>query len=274
MAEASKCDRQTEAIRAYWNAHPHGVEYAEQQNLEPGTPAFFEHIRPWMSPYRFPWLMARIEREAARLDGKRLLDVGCGLGYDSLEFLRRGVRVTAIDISASAVELTRRHFAIAGVRADAVEVADVLGLPYPDATFDAVWSNGVLYYSGDMPQAMSEIWRVLRPGGRAIISHLRRRPCWMDVLSRFGREPIEFKDAEPPVSESHTEAEILAMFREFLVVETTRDQFRARPIARRRWKATLYRWGFRPVYNAMPRALAERWASKFSVTAVKSGDAG
>jgi len=274
MAEASKCDGQTEAIRAYWNAHPHGVEYAEQQNLEPGTSAFFEHIRPCMSPYRFPWLMARIEREAAQLDGKRLLDAGCGLGYDSLEFLRRGVRVTAIDISASAVELARRQFAIAGVRADAVEVANVLGLPYADATFDAVWSNGVLYYSGDMPRAMSEIWRVLRPGGRAIISHLRRRPSWMDVLSHFGREPIEFKDAEPPVSESHTEAEILAMFREFLVLETTRDQYRAGPITRRRWKATLYRWGFRPVYNAMPRALAERWASKFSVTAMKSGDPG
>jgi len=272
MAEASTFDRQTEAIRAYWNAHPHGVEYAEQQNLEPGTPAFFEHIRPWMSPYRFPWLMARIEREAARLGGRRLLDVGCGLGYDSLEFLRRGVRVTAIDISASVVELARRHFAIAGVRADAVEVADALDLPYADEAFDAVWSDGVLYYSGDMPQALREIWRVLRPGGRAIVSHLRRRPSWLDLLSRFGREPIEFKDAEPPVSEAHTEAEILAMFAAFQVVETTRDQFRARPIARRRWKATLYRWGFRPIYNAIPRALAEHWASKFSVTAVKPGE--
>ena len=261
--------RKADAVRAYWNAHPHGAEYAERAAVEPGTPAFFERIRPWMSPYRFPELMARIEREAARLHGKRLLDLGCGLGYDSIEFLRRGVRVTAIDVSSAAVALAAMHFAIAGVQADGLEVATALALPYAAATFDAVWADGVLYYTGDMPRALHEIWRVLRAGGRAIVSHLRRRPSWMDLLSRLGRAPIEFKDAEPPVSEARTEAEILAMFGEFEVIETTRDQYRARPIARRGWKAELYRWCFRPVYNAVPRALAVRWASKLSVVARK-----
>jgi len=256
-------------VQAYWNAHPHGAEYAQQPDVEAGTPAFFECIRPWMSPYRFPELMARIEREAVRLRGKRLLDLGCGLGYDSVEFLRRGVRVTATDVSTSAIALAAVHFAIAGVQADGLEVATALALPYAAATFDAVWSDGVLYYTGDMPRALREIWRVLRSGGRAIVSHLRRRPSWMDLLSRLGRAPIEFKDAEPPVSEAHTETEILAMFGEFEVIETTRDQYRARPIARRGWQAELYRWCFRPVYNAVPRALAMHWASKFSVVALK-----
>jgi ubiquinone/menaquinone biosynthesis C-methylase UbiE len=261
--------REPNAVQAYWNAHPHGAEYAQQPDVGPGTAVFFERIRPWMSPYRFPGVMARIEREADLLRGKRLLDLGCGLGYDSIEFLRRGVRVTAADVSGSAVALARKHFTIAGVRADGLEVASALALPYADGTFDAVWSDGVLYYTGDMPRALREIWRVLRAGGQAIVSHLRRRPSWMDLLSRLGRAPIEFKDTEPPVSEAHTEAEILAMFGEFEVIETTRDQYRARPIARSGWKAQLYRWCFRPVYNAVPRGLAKRWASKFSVVALK-----
>ena len=269
MAEAGKFDRRTEAIRAYWNAHATRAEYAGASSPASVTPAFFDRIRPWMSPYRFPWIMERIDHEAASLRGKRLLDVGCGLGFDSVEFMRRGVRVTATDISDSAVVLARRHFTIAGVRAEAVSVASALDLPYADGAFDAVWSDGVLYYTGDMPRALREIWRVLQPRGRAIISHLRRRPSWIDLLSRLGHERVEFKATEPPVSESHTDREILAMFSAFQVVETTRDQFRARPIARRGWKATLYRRGFRPVYNAMPRALAEHWASKLSVTAVK-----
>lgn len=261
--------RERNAVQAYWNAHPHGVEYAQEPDVEPGTPAFFERIRPWMSPYRFPELMARIEREAARLRGKRLLDLGCGLGYDSIEFLRRGVRVTAMDVSSSAVALAAVHFAIAGVEADGLQVATALALPFAAGAFDAVWADGVLYYTGDMPRALREIWRVLRAGGRAIVSHLRRRPSWMDALSRLGRAPIEFKDAEPPVSEAHTEAEILEMFRGFEVIEVTRDQYRARPIARRGWKAELYRWCFRPLYNAVPRVLARRWASKLSVVALK-----
>lgn len=259
----------SQASRAYWNTHADRAEYAGESCPAVGTPEFFARIRPWMSPYRFPWIMDRIEREAAGLWGKRLLDVGCGLGFDALEFMRRGVRVTVIDVSASAMALARRHFALSGVQAEVASVADALLLPFAPETFDAVWSDGVLYYTGDMARAVHEIWRVLRPGGRAIVSHLRRRPSWLDLLSRLAHEPIEFKDTEPPVSEVHSEREILAMFDGFRVVERTRDQFRARPIARRGWKAALYRRGFRPLYNAMPRALAERWASKLSVTALK-----
>jgi ubiquinone/menaquinone biosynthesis C-methylase UbiE len=271
-ARLTPYDQLTEAVRAYWDAYPHGAEYGNQAGLEPGTPAFFQHISPWMATHKLPWVMARIEREAARLRGKHLLDVGCGLGYDSVEFLRRGVRVTATDISPASVQLARRHFVIAGVRPEAVEVTNALALPYADRTFDAVWANGVLYYTGDTPGALQEIWRVLRPGGRAIISHFRRRPSWIDVLARYARERIEFKDEEPPVTDSYTESEILAMFRPFRVVETARDHYRALPITRSGWKGRLYTWGFRPVFNAIPRPLAERWASKFSVTAVKPED--
>ncbi len=267
-----RSDRLSERIRAYWDAYPHGTQYATQTSLTPDTPTFFEQLRPWMNPYRCPGGLAQIEREAARLRGKRLLEVGCGLGYCSVEFLRRGVRVTATDVSPVSVELARRHFAVAGVRADAVEVASVLDLPYADSTFDAVWADGVLYYSGDIPRALREIGRVLRPGGRAFILHFRRQPSWLDALTHYGRERIEFKGQEPPISQSLTEPEILAMFREFRVVETAREQYRAQPIARRGWKAALYQWAFRPVYNAIPRTLAECWASKFSVTAVKPGE--
>jgi SAM-dependent methyltransferase len=259
----------SQASRVYWNTHADRAEYAGESCPAVATPEFFARIRPWMSPYRFPWIMDRIEREAAALRGKRLLDVGCGLGFDALEFMRRGVRVSVIDISAHAVALAWRHFAVSGVRPDVASIADALSLPFADETFDAVWSDGVLYYTGDMPGALHEIWRVLRPGGRAIVSHLRRRPSWLDLLSRLGHERIEFKDTEPPVSEARSEREILAMFDGFQVVEKTRDQFRARPIARRGWKAALYRRGFRPLYNAIPRAVAERWASKLSVTALK-----
>ena len=73
------------------------------QSIKPGTPEFFAHIRPWMNPYKFPWIMDRIERESKLLKGKHLLEIGCGMGYDSLEFLKRGVRVTATDLTPNAV---------------------------------------------------------------------------------------------------------------------------------------------------------------------------
>jgi len=260
----------TKAIRAYWNEHPLGFQYVSDSSIAPGTPEFFEHIRPWMNPYKFSWIMERIDREAARLVGRRLLEVGCGLGYDSLEFIRRGVRVSAIDLTPAAVDLARSHFKCVGAEADELRVGNALDLPFEDNVFDAVWSNGVLHVTGDTRKAILEVRRVLKPGGRAIVSHFYRKPSWMYFLHRLGRENIEYKDEDPPVNEFYVEQEIESMFDGFEIAETYRDHYRALPIARRGPKAQLYKYGFRPVYNLLPESLAKRFAYKYSVIAVKS----
>jgi len=257
-------------VRAYWNAHTLGLQYVSDPGLEPGTAEFFAHIRPWMNPYKFPWIMERIEREAALLQNKHLLEVGCGMGFDSVEFLRRGVRVTATDLTPAAVRLAARHFALEGLIADDVRVENALSLGFPEETFDAVWANGVLHATSDTPRAIQEVRRVLKPGGRAIISHFYRKPSWMYTLSRLGREPIEAHDEDPPVNEFYTEAEILAMFEGFTIEEAVREHHRALPIAKRGIKAVLYRAAFRPAYNLLPERLALSLAYKFSVTAVKA----
>jgi ubiquinone/menaquinone biosynthesis C-methylase UbiE len=258
-----------DAVRNYWNVHTLGLQYSSDPTLEPGTAEFFAHIRPWMNPYKFPWIMQRIEREAGLLSGKHLLEIGCGMGFDSLEFLKRGVRVTATDLTENAVRLARRHFEVAGVRPEAVQVENALSLSFPDETFDAVWANGVLHATGDTRRAIAEARRVLRTGGRAIISHFYRRPSWMWTLHRLGNEPIEAHEADPPVNEFYTDEQILDMFTGFRVVESVREHHRALPIAKRGFKAALYRHGFQPVYNLLPESLAMRWAYKLSVTAIK-----
>ncbi|TAK50762.1 MAG: class I SAM-dependent methyltransferase [Gammaproteobacteria bacterium] len=257
-------------VHAYWNAHTLGLQYVTDPQLVPGSPEFFAHIRPWMNPYKFPWIMQRIEREARLLQGRHLLEIGCGMGYDALEFLRRGVRVTAIDLTENAVRIATRHFEVEGVRAEAVQVGNALALDFPDASFDAVWANGVLHATGDTQRAIDEVRRVLKPGGRAIISHFYRRPSWMWVLHRLGREPIEAHEEDPPVNEFYTDAQVLAMFRGFDIEATAREHHRALPAAKRGLKAALYRYGFAPLYNLLPEAVALRYAYKFSVTAVKA----
>lgn len=266
----SEATRETVAsIRSYWDAHPLGLQYVSDPNVPVGTPEFFEHIRPWMNPYKFPWIMQRIDAESARLKGKSLLEIGCGMGYDSLEFIRRGVRVTAVDLSPRAVEFCRRHFDVVNADADEIRVDNALSLSFPDESFDAVWSNGVLHASGDTQKAIDEVFRVLKPGGRAIISHFYRKPSWMYFLKHAGRANIEYDDEDPPVNEFYTEAEIEAMFHKFDIVETYREHYRALPVARSGPKAFLYRYLFRPLYNLLPTALAERFAYKYSVVAVK-----
>lgn len=258
-----------QAVHDYWNSHTLGFQYVTDQSIEPGTPEFYAHIRPWMNPYKFPWIMERIERESALLKGKHLLEIGCGMGYDSLEFLKRGVRVTATDLTPNAVAMTIRHFEVEGVQAEAVHTANALDLPFDDNTFDAVWSNGVLHATGNTERAIQEARRVVRPGGRIIISHFYRKPSWMYLMHHVGRENIEYKEEDPPVNTFYTEAEILAMFKGCDILEAVPEHYRALPVRRDGVKAALYKYGFRPVYNLLPESLAKRYAYKLSVTAVK-----
>jgi SAM-dependent methyltransferase len=262
-------ESQVSAVREYWNRNTLGLQYVSDHSLVPGTREFFDHIRPWMNPYKFPWIMERIERESRTLVGKQLLEIGCGMGFDSVEFLRRGVRVTAIDLTDSAVRIARQHFEVAGLRPEEVRVGNALELPFPDETFEAVWSNGVLHATGDTGRAIAEVRRVLKPGGRAMISHFYRRPSWMWVVHRLGREPIEAHEEDPPVNEFYADDEILAMFKGFRIVETAHEHHRALPVAKHGVKAALYHAVFRPLYNLLPERHARRWAYKLSVVAIK-----
>ena len=265
----SKVTPIVEKVHDYWNSHTLGLQYVTDHSIEIGSPEFFAHIRPWMNPYKFPWIMDRIDAQAARLKGKHLLEIGCGMGYDSLEFLKRGVRVTATDLTPNAVKMTKKHFEIAGVQAEDIRTANALALPFDDNTFDAVWSNGVLHATGDTPLAIREVFRVLKPGGTAMISHFYRKPSWMYFLNRFGRENIEFKEEDPPVNDFLTEAEVLEMFKDFEIIEAVQEHHRTLPVQRSGLKAFLYRNVFSPVYNMLPDGLARKLAYKYSIVARK-----
>jgi ubiquinone/menaquinone biosynthesis C-methylase UbiE len=257
------------AVHDYWNSHTLGFQYVTDPNIQVGSPEFFTHIRSWMNPYKFPWIMDRIEKEARLLQGKHLLEIGCGMGYDSLEFLKRGVKVTATDLTPNAVAIAKQHFKVEGVQAEEVRTANALELPFEDNTFDAVWANGVLHATGDTERAIQEARRVLKPGGRAIISHFYRKPSWMYLLHHLGRENIEYKEEDPPVNEFYTEGQILEMFKGYQVIEAVQEHYRALPVRRSGVKAALYKYVFMPLYNLIPESIAKRYAYKLSVTAIK-----
>jgi SAM-dependent methyltransferase len=110
-----------------------------------------------------------------------VLELGCGAGDLSAELLRRGARLTAIDISPGMVELARSRAAGASF---VVAPAEETGLP--DGSFDLVLGKWVLHHV-DVAAAAREVHRLLRPGGRAVffenqdrnpLLRLARRGLW------------------------------------------------------------------------------------------------
>jgi SAM-dependent methyltransferase len=96
--------------------------------------------------------------------GKRVLEVGVGLGTDFVRFARAGAVVSGVDLTEHAVELVRRRLELEGLEGE-VEVADAESLPFEDSSFDRVYSWGVLHHTPDTARAVREAIRVVRPGG-------------------------------------------------------------------------------------------------------------
>src|SRR5260370_2969480 len=125
---------------------------------------------------------------AGDVAGRRILDAGCGSGPLLAVLRDGGAIVTGFDKSAGMVELARRRLGD-----DADLMVAVLGspLPFPDDTFDDVTASLVLHYLEDWGPALAELRRVLKPGGRLIVSV--DHPFAINLWHReAGHEPAYF----------------------------------------------------------------------------------
>lgn len=109
--------------------------------------------------------------DLARFDeshGRKVLEIGVGLGADHQRFAEAGADLYGIDLTERAVDHTRRRLSAFGLASN-LAVGDAENLDFPDASFDRVYSWGVLHHSPNTRKAVDEVHRVLRPDGTASI---------------------------------------------------------------------------------------------------------
>jgi SAM-dependent methyltransferase len=117
------------------------------------------------------------------LRGADVLEIGCGSGVHAKLLAQAAARVTAIDLTPTAVAMTRRRLELADLEGTVLE-ADAEALPFRDASFDFVWSWGVIHHSESTERVIAEIARVLRPGGRLsfMVYHRSSITFWINYV--------------------------------------------------------------------------------------------
>jgi 2-polyprenyl-3-methyl-5-hydroxy-6-metoxy-1,4-benzoquinol methylase len=165
------------ASRNWWAKNPMSYDWRGTNPAPEGTREFFEEIdRRFFhaSPlYRGERPFADLI-PFAQLRGKRVLEIGCGLGSHSQLLAEAGCKLTSIDLTPRAVMLTTRRLALHHLLADVREM-DAERMDFGDSEFDFVWSWGVIHHSAHTDQIVRQVARVLKPGGEFRLMVYNRR---------------------------------------------------------------------------------------------------
>ena len=232
-------------IQKYWNERIHDLEMTSH---EPGTPEFFADL----DEYRFDKL-----RYLPKLvdffghQGRRLLEVGCGIGTDLVRFAKGGAHAVGVDFSSTALDLAQKNADSSAVSVE-LHLANGEDLPFEDGSFDVVYAHGVLQYTADPGKMVSECRRVLAPDGEAIFM-VYNRISWLNGLSKLMKVPLEHEDA--PVLRKFSIGEFRQLLSDFAGVRIVPERFPVRSRLHGGWKGFIYNNLFVGPFQLLPRPL-------------------
>jgi len=145
-------------VRAYWNRRPCNVRHSTSPV---GSKEYFDEVeaRKYFVEPHIPAFA-----DFARWRGKKVLEIGCGIGTDSINFARAGADVTVVDLSDESIELCKRRFAVYGLQAkfflgDAEELSKVV----PVEKYDLIYSFGVIHHTPRPERVIEQIKLYCKP---------------------------------------------------------------------------------------------------------------
>jgi 2-polyprenyl-3-methyl-5-hydroxy-6-metoxy-1,4-benzoquinol methylase len=263
----SKLDKSISDVQQYWDARPCNIHHSAKPV---GSREYFDEVEArkyFVEPH------IRAFAEFGRWKGKRVLEVGCGIGTDSINFARAGARLTAVDLSAESLRIAQQRAGVMGV-ADRIEflqanveelTAAVTGEPY-----DLIYSFGAIHHTPRPERALAEIRSVAARGGtlKLMIYHKRSwKVLWIAITQGHGRfwrtDELVATHSEAqtgcPVTYTYTrrEARELVERNGFRIEDLTVDHifpYRVRDYVQYRYvKEPYWRWMPDPLFRGVER---------------------
>ncbi|MGH6678863.1 MAG: class I SAM-dependent methyltransferase [Bradyrhizobium sp.] len=243
-----------ETVAEYWNRRPCNIRHSPS---EIGSRRYFDEVEErkyFVEPH------IRAFAEFARWQGKRVLEIGCGIGTDAVNFARAGADYTGIELSNASLNLARRRFEVFGLRGRLIEGnAEQLSLFVEPAAFDLVYSFGVIHHTPRPEAVLAEARRVVRRDSEFRLM-LYAKNSWKDVMVEGGFDQPEAQSG-CPIAFTYTRREVREMLAAagFEATSITQDHIFPYMVE----KYVRYEYELQPWFAAMPekmfRALERRF---------------
>jgi len=232
-------------IQTYWNGRIHDLEMTEETV---GTKEFFDDL----DAYRYDKLryLPKVV-DFNGFSGKKLLEIGCGIGTDLVRFAKGGADVTGVDLSETAIDLAKENFHLHDIKGKFL-IGNGEALEFPDNHFDVVYAHGVLQYTANIQKMINEAHRVLKPGG-LFIGMVYNRKGWLNTMSKLFKVGLEHADA--PGLTLYTIKEMKAFMAPFAKVKILPERFPVKSKLHKGLKAVLFNTIFVSLFNFIPRRL-------------------
>jgi SAM-dependent methyltransferase len=191
-------------VQSYWNRRPCNIRHSRAPI---GTRQYFDEVeaRKYMVEPHIPPFA-----DFAAWKGKKVLEIGCGLGTDAVNFARAGADYVAIDLSDESVKLAKQRFEVFGLKGtfyvgNSEQLAEIV----KERDFDLIYSFGVIHHTPDPPAVIREARKLIAPGGRFKLM-LYARDSWKDIMIDAGLDQPEAQTG-CPIAFRYTHEQVAAL---------------------------------------------------------------
>jgi len=243
-------------VKAFWDERPCNIRHSDKPM---GSKEYFEEVSAKK------YFVEKHILEFAQFDawnGKKVLEVGCGIGTAAQSFIEAGALYTGIDISPKSIELAKKRLGEGGD----VKVADAQTDLVDEGVYDLVYSFGVLHHIPNLSKALENIRRALKPGGVFKLM-MYAENSWKKMCIDAGLDQYEAQSGVP-IAHTYTNDEITHILTNHGFTDVHIEQDHIFPWRIEEYKAHEYRK--EPWFEAMPddmfRAMEKRFGWHLLIT--------
>lgn len=201
-----------EDVKSYWDARPCNIRHSK---AEIGTVEYFEQVerRKYFVEPHIP-----VFADFPAWKGKKVLEIGCGIGTDAVNFARAGAEYHAIELSETSLDLARRRFDLFGLKGEFHQGnAERLSEIVPVQEFDLIYSFGVIHHTSDPRKVVEEARRFMGAASEFRLM-LYAKNSWKNIMIEAGFDQPEAQSG-CPIAYTYTHDEIRALLSGYEVLD-------------------------------------------------------